>query len=551
MERRTYFLSAHPICQEGVLLNKRGPELQVTQSLPTRWVPPVAMAEGDDQLLPESQTFRGRLQTYLQEQRLREPNVLFLVPAAEISFRKISFPFQDPRKIEQVLPFELGNEVLGSLDEYHYAHTVDAKSDGTAQALVMLMRQERWRELQEACEHLELNLQGFHCTATFLASFLSREAQQGHTFQLYVGADECFVNILEQGQLQMVKVFPNRIAELIATWKQRYSVELGTFLRNFALTPRAEDSPAEFAEIEAELRWLCSQITLFFRTQQHHKDIAIAVHGILGPLLEWDGWRFQLSPLPVKSVFALEEHTASVTPPLAEDADSPDSGRARGHELVEVRYQEAALALEGRERWGILGETPRTFRNTLERHRLSLYSQGTPLQRFLKGHRWSLVASVLLLTLSSGLFAVNQMLRLDAVETQIQQLDVRLADRAQQLLPGENADDPDQVATRLQNMIQQRQQEVELSKEFASRTYTHLRLLQQMSELTDNSTEFRIDRVEVSEDRFSMNGAIDSYENLQRVKTQLQSLPIFVEKRLVESNRKSQEGILYRITIEL
>ena len=59
-----------------------------------------------------------------------------------------------------------------------------------------------------------------------------------------------------------------------------------------------------------------------------------------------------------------------------------------------------------------------------------------------------------------------------------------------------------------------------------------------------------LERIEFSSDRFSMNGAIDSYENLQKLKSKLEFFPEFKEKSMIESNRKSQEGILYRITID-
>ena len=81
--------------------------------------------------------------------------------------------------------------------------------------------------------------------------------------------------------------------------------------------------------------------------------------------------------------------------------------------------------------------------------------------------------------------------------------------------------------------------------------YISLKFLERLTNLMEPDTKLSLERIEFSSDRFSMNGAIDSYENLQKLKSKLQIFPEFEEKRIIESNRKSQEGILYRITVDL
>ena len=48
--------------------------------------------------------------------------------------------------------------------------------------------------------------------------------------------------------------------------------------------------------------------------------------------------------------------------------------------------------------WGILGDMPKRFPNFLDRHPLSHFSHGTPVQRFIKQNRLGL-ASVILLSI--------------------------------------------------------------------------------------------------------------------------------------------------------
>ena len=119
-----------------------------------------------------------------------------------------------------------------------------------------------------------------------------------------------------------------------------------------------------------------------------------------------------------------------------------------------------------------------------------------------------------------------------------------------QILPN-SALQADQAISHLKNLITKRKQALNLSRNFADRDYVSLKFLESLTNLMNPDTKSILERIEFSSDRFSMNGAIDSYENLQKLKSKLQIFPKFKEKRIIESNRKSQDGILYRITIDL
>ena len=99
--------------------------------------------------------------------------------------------------------------------------------------------------------------------------------------------------------------------------------------------------------------------------------------------------------------------------------------------------------------------------------------------------------------------------------------------------------------------IRKRRQEIKVSKSFEERNYKTLDLLNRISTLLEEPGEFRIDQMEYGKDRFSMSGSIESYDRLQLLKNGLKEIEEFKDRRIVESNRKSQEGIIFRISIDL
>ena len=57
--------------------------------------------------------------------------------------------------------------------------------------------------------------------------------------------------------------------------------------------------------------------------------------------------------------------------------------------------------------------------------------------------------------------------------------------------------------------------------------------------------------MEFNTDRFSISGSIQSYDNLQSLKNEFKQMDIFKNKKIIESNRKNKEEIIFRISIDL
>jgi hypothetical protein len=167
-----------------------------------------------------------------------------------------------------------------------------------------------------------------------------------------------------------------------------------------------------------------------------------------------------------------------------------------------------------------------------------------------KQNLFGLAATVALAFIFLGSLSGNRFLKIQTKQQQIIQSDRHLQQQIFQILPNSSLQ-THQVINELQNLINQRTQVLQLSNNFADRSYISLKFLYRLTTLMELTTKLSMERIEFSSDRFSMNGAIDSYENLQKLKSKLEIFPEFEEKRIVESNRKSEEGILYRITIDL
>ena len=354
------------------------------------------------------------------------------------------------------------------------------------------------------------------------------------------------------------------------------------------------------------MRWLCAQLTLHLRIKNYSSESQIEVHGIFGPLIKWDGVVFRIRSFPLPEAQAFAERSGDslifssssdvelkeekkVAPKL--DAKTPDTleelmveakqreesdeqtqndssatdlnGDAekaeeqlyeqenQTAELDAVNQQESLLSLTARKNWGILGELRKKAEIFLEPHKLSLYHESTPWRRFLRRNRGAVaVAAILMITISIS-FVWQTSTKLNLLQQDIARAERLVKAGLRRALPQTSASGVSALLIELQEKIKKRKDYIENSIRFEKRDYFNLKFLNNISTLLDVDAPFQVDSLEYAPERFSLSGTIDSYDRLQLLKNNLQEFEEFKGRNIIESNRKSPEGIVYRITIEL
>ena len=573
-------------------------------------------SDSEDENGTDSEQWIKLIGKFLDRQQWQDHAITFLLPAEDVTFRKISFPFQEKKKVEQALPFELEEELMGDLEDSAYSVEVHLMSEQNSEALVLLMKRERLELLQQLCLERDLLIRNIDCAAyaLFRSKINNNVAltEQYDLFQIYLGGDETFVNKIRDGRLDEIKIFPNSIPKILQKHFSAADITLPSFLQSFAKSQESADNAkgenadiAAFLQLKEELRWLCAQLTLHLRIKHYSSESQIEVLGIFGPLVKWDGVVFRLRSFPLPEAQAFAERSAedfsfftssdielkaeiSASPKLEVKApgtlkelmveakqreesdektqnDSSDSdlnvaaekGRMQQHEeestaeLDSIKQQESLLALTERKHWGILGELRKKAELFLEPHKLSLYHESTPWKRFLRRNRGAVTVAVSLMIIILVSFAWQTSTKLNLLQDDLERSERFIKNELRRVLPNTSASGVNAMLTELQDKIKQRKDYIENSKKFEKRDYLNLKFLNNISTLQDVDAPFQVDSLEYAPERFSLSGTIDSYDRMQILKNNLQNIEEFKGRNIIESNRKSPEGIVYRITIEL
>ncbi|MBF0350017.1 MAG: hypothetical protein HQM11_03255 [SAR324 cluster bacterium] len=567
MENIFYSLTAHPSCIEGVKILKQDNnhfELLQEYGLPDM----------------KNSVMTIPLAAFLEANQWHEYHVTLIIPMEKVTCRVLTMPFHDKRKIKQVIPFEIENEILGDPSEMHYTYSIQPMPDGSSRVLLLLVERAYLDALQMLFNEWEIALKNVDCAAYILYKTLLNPPQNA-VFQLYLGGDEVFINYIHESQLRGVKIFATRISDFLSEYWNFSSMDLAVFLQRFARHTGNEQTDDKtllkelqlFKAIKKELQWLCSQFNLFLRTHHFIGECQIFLYGMFGPFIEWNNSEFRMktfpleevradeplltSPLPESTIVQNEKETKPAQEPekteKAEHLPTPPptviSGDAYETALMTSNRQSIALGLE-RTQWGILGDLCQYGMNYLEGGNLSFFSEGAPLTRFIRKYRPMVILGSCLLVLLLGITISNYVIKLNLLKQEISRMDDQIKAQIRYFLPDAESSSVKSMMTSLEEQIARKKQEIEVSKKFAKRDYFHMQFLNSLSTLVGSDVPFQIDRLEMTHDRFAITGNINSYDNLQLMKNALAKIESFKEKKLVESNRKSPEGINFRITME-
>ena len=615
MDNVSYLLSANSSCIEGICLTKKNNSVSIISD--RVGFSELRESNSEEQISPDSKKLVDRLDDFLERQNWKDHAITFLLPAEDVTFRKITFPFYERKKVEQALPFELEEELMDDLAESAYSVQVHLLSDQNSEALVLLMKRNILEDLKQMCLKRNLLILNIDCAAFALFRSIYNNnfdfSVKQDLFQIYLGSDETFVNTIRDGRLDDIKIFPNRISEIINTNFSNPENNLSFFLHNLAKEPETKErvesknnNSEAFSQIKEELKWLCSKLTLHLRIKNFTSDSQIEIHGIFGPLIKWDGIIFRIRSFPLPEAKAFAERSEEVLGPftnqfaqfekekihnqnstekapdtleelmiVAKNREESDENYLNQNlengsdkiteaeddvireksktfsEVDHINQEETLLSLTDRKHWGILGDLRQKAQVFLKPHKLSLYHESTPWRRFFRRNQIGISIAASLILVITVSFIWRESITLNLLLQDIKRADVFAKSELRKILPQSSTKSINSMIVELSENIDKRKVFIENSNKFEKRDYFNLKFIKSISLLLSEEAPFQVDNLEYTTNRFSLSGTIDSYDRLQVLKIRLQEIDEFKNREMIESNRKSPEGIVYRITIEL
>lgn len=539
-----YTLSVHPQCIEGVQWTKRGERFFIQEEHSAAF----ASFQSDGSV-------QEKMSHFLEAYQWHGQPVRFIIPTEEVAFRRLRFPFQDKKKISQVLPFEIENEVLEEAHAKNYQYLVQPQPDGSAQVLLLFARPAYLQQLIAAAHPYELLIQNVDCAAHALFQSARPLEEAGILFQIYLGAEEVFINVIENQMLHSVKTFPSRIPAYLQQHPDLTVLSPETLVQHILEGNAASDEnqlPQGIEALREEIQALCGQFNLFLKTWQLKGTIQLSLHGLLGVTVAWNGQAFQLWGNPPQMASPASEPSDSQGRNLsAEQEKLGESSQAPLLPQSEAKakiFSVLAPLAEFAPHWGILGELKKHGLRHLEGHALSFFSQGTPLMRFLKTYRWQLLLSTFFFLLTVGGFGGNYYLQFHLLQKEIQITEQHLQTRLKNLLPQrENLEPASAIAMLQANVAQKRDTHPE--KFFHQRTYPYLSFLNKLSQALPDASLFNMKRLELSDTRFRVAGNAQRYEDLEVFKKNLEAFEEFQGKPVVPDYRKVKDQVFYTIIV--
>ena len=162
MDNVYYLVSAHTSCIEGIRLSIKNKHVYITQDI-------VGFSADEEDSAgkngSDSEQWSAKIGKFLDGQQWSDNAIAFLLPAEDVTFRKLSFPFQERKKVEQALPFELEEELIGDLAETSYSVQIHSTTEQHSEALVLLIGRKRLQQLQQLCLERDLIIRNVDCAA--------------------------------------------------------------------------------------------------------------------------------------------------------------------------------------------------------------------------------------------------------------------------------------------------------------------------------------------------------------------------------------------------
>jgi hypothetical protein len=278
MAQATVLLAAAPGLIEGVACRSGAPDAPIVRRVP-------AASASAAQDTTSGETLPAGLSALAEGANWPEGPAVIVVAADLIGFRRLSFPFNDPRRIRQALRFSLASELLDGVETYAVDHELILEGEA-AHALVSFLKQDLLQELLAAAgQHA---LKPYRVVGAPHALLAAHPPASPDHIQIYVGAEEAFATVVRGGQMDQVQVLTSSLPAVLAELSQQGMsgpVDVHRLLSGEGDETRVNRSLLR-SRLVAALEEVVDQIGHFLRVQALVPGTTLSLHGLYAPWIE-------------------------------------------------------------------------------------------------------------------------------------------------------------------------------------------------------------------------------------------------------------------------
>jgi type II secretory pathway component PulL len=508
MQRGIYAIAVSEQAVEGGLVTRGETQSAFSQSLlgPAEARPSAAAAAGAE--APAEAPGTALLERFLAQASWEQGLAVLVLPTAEISYRRLHFQFGDPRKIRQVLPLELQDELLDPVDRHAFDAEIVPRPDGSADAQVYLTDDARLQALATTLERHQLPVQRVTFSAQALLQALPPPA--GPHFCVYLGSEESFVvHTLDGRPTAFRSIVPHPgelLAELRALGPGSPYEQLQTLFRADADDPQRQGLRERLQE---RLEAARAEVNRFLRIYGEGDPFTVSLHGLFGALFE-----------------------------RAPDAAS-----------LTLRFPNGAWPGARRTHFGVLEELLRQPRNFPGARGINFRKRvGTSLV-LLRELRWPLTAAGVLLLVLAGMALGGYFLRASALQARLDAVGRELQKTLSVNAPV-NSITVNSALARVQERLDRLRKERETVAYLDRYHYDTLRLVNELSEVVRAQPGVTVDSLSLNQERFTLSGTTPSYAESESLKTRVGAMERFKERTVKVTNSNAGAVIRFRLTAE-
>jgi hypothetical protein len=519
MARAYHLISLAPNLAESILSTGEDQGEQYVSELDRR---------GSAQPLPFSPKALGRLLEQIGH--TRRP-VAFVLCSKAVTTRRLHFPFTQPKRIAQALRFELESELLGELDQHLYDHKVHVQPDGTALVMAYLVQRATIDELLRVCAQHRIVPQ--KVTLSAYALFQAGTIGSDLHFQVYAGAEEMFVSVIQHNRLQTIKTFPFNGIERILTASEGEVRTAKQFIqlldRRGGRAPAEPESPAKAPAKLMERRHQASdsdralflhrfrddlkndlllELNRFIRLHAPAHVPTLSLHGVFAPFLAWD----------------------------------PESRQAG------IREDLAAIEAPARQTMGILEELQGKAAEISGPSAISFQTRRGGWLQPLVELRKPLAAMGALLLLALLLAGGNLYLKLSTLQRELERNEAELSAALKGAVPAGTTTAAALLV--LKQRLEETRQKQATNAWLANYDHDVLNLLLELSEQFKERKGMTAEGLSYNPERFSIYGKTPEYSESEALLNGLKELERFKGRNAKVTHQRGDSDIKYRISVE-